>query len=75
MGVGSWGQGATWILIHGTGVVDRSLKVLFFGLFLLFLIFFSVALHPKRGSIVLFFGLFLFVGPSLPGNFSAKALE
>jgi len=35
MGVGSGGQGACppWIFIHGTNIVDRDLKVLFFGLF------------------------------------------
>jgi len=29
-----------WIFKHGTNIVDRSLKVLFFGLFLLFSFFF-----------------------------------
>jgi len=48
MGVGSGGQGGggvvhPWIFIHGTNVVDRGLKVLFFGQFLLFFGLFSVA--------------------------------
>jgi len=47
MGVGSEGQGKegpcpTWIFIHGTNIVDRGLKVLYFGLFLLFFDLFSV---------------------------------
>jgi len=35
MGVGSGGKGAwpLWIFIHSTNIVDRGLKVLFFGLF------------------------------------------
>jgi len=35
MGVGSGGQGGRghpWIFIHGTGIVDRGLIMLFFGL-------------------------------------------
>jgi len=39
MGVGSGGQeghGPPWIFIHGTNIVDRGLKVLFFGLFFRF---------------------------------------
>jgi len=47
MGVGSVGQGAPWIFIHGTDIVDRGLIVLFFGLF-------YVAPPPGRGLIVLF---------------------
>jgi len=36
MGVGSGGQGSRgppWIFKHGTNIVDRGLKVLFFGIF------------------------------------------
>jgi len=37
MDVGSLGQGKavppTWILLHGTDIVDRGIIVLFFGLF------------------------------------------
>jgi len=43
MGVGSGGQcPPPWIFKHGTNIVDRGLKVLFFGLFWLFSVFFSV---------------------------------
>jgi len=45
MGVGSGGQGTMaqpWIFIHGTNLVDKGLKVLFFGVFY-FSVFFSVA--------------------------------
>jgi len=49
MGVGSGGQGGAvplpWIFKHGTNIVDRGLKVLFFGLFLLF--FFPLAPRTK----------------------------
>jgi len=38
MGVGSGGQGGhgPWIFKHGTNIVNRGLKVLFFGLFCYF---------------------------------------
>jgi len=42
MGVGSGrqgGHGSPWIFIHGTYIVNRGLKVLFFGLF-------SIAPYP-----------------------------
>jgi len=42
MGVGSGGPCPPWIFIRGTNTVDRGLKVLFFGVFLLFLGLFSV---------------------------------
>jgi len=47
----------SWIFIHGTVIVDRSLIVLFFGLFCYFSVVFLL-LPPGRGLIVLFFGLF-----------------
>jgi len=65
MGVCSGGQ---WIFIHGTDIVDRGLKVLFFGLF-------SVAppswkrLNSANFRIFAIFQSF-FVAPPLPGNFS-----
>jgi len=43
MGVGSGGAGGPWppwIFMHGTNIVDRGLKVLFFGLFCHFSVFF-----------------------------------
>jgi len=45
MGVGCGGQGPVVPLDfqHGTNIVDRGLKVLFFGLFCYFSVFFSVA--------------------------------
>jgi len=49
-GRGGRGRGAPWIFIHGTNIVDKGLKVLFFGLY-------SVG-PPGRSLIVLFFGLF-----------------
>jgi len=73
MGVSSGGMGAVhglWIFIHGTNIVDRGLKVLFFGVFC----YFSVATSPGRGLIVLFFGLFSVAPPLPPGNFSAGAI-
>jgi len=53
MGVGSGGREGEgpwtpWIFIHGTNIVDRSLKVIFFGVFLLFFDLFSVAPPPKE---------------------------
>jgi len=33
MGVGSGGPCTPWIFKHGTNIVNRGLKVLFFGLF------------------------------------------
>jgi len=38
---------APWIFIHGTNIVDRGLKLLFFGLFLLFCFFFRCPTHPS----------------------------
>jgi len=43
-----------WIFIHGTNIVDRGLKVLFFGVFKLFF-----------GAYQLFFGLFSVAPPPL----------
>jgi len=63
MGVRSGGTGVcglSWIFIHGTDIVDSGLKVLFFGLFCYFSLFFSVA-PLRRGLIVLFFSPFFFV--------------
>jgi len=52
-GVGSRGggfRGPSWIFIHGTNIVDRGLKVLFFGLFLLvFGLSFFRCSPPGRG--------------------------
>jgi len=64
----------SWIFIHGTNIVDRGSKVLFFGLF-------SVGPLPpgKRLNSAVFryflliFCLF-FVVPPPPGKFSADAL-
>jgi len=45
MGVGSGEQedcGPPWVFKHGTNIVDKGLKVLFFGSFLLFFGLFSV---------------------------------
>jgi len=39
----------SWIFIHGTNIVDRSLKVLFFGIFCYFSVFFSLA-PPEKFS-------------------------
>jgi len=77
-----WGGGLwpPWIFIHGTNIVDRGLKVLFFGVFLLFFGLFSVA--PLL--VCFFFALFWFFlwffvflcpppPPPSPGNFSADA--
>jgi len=57
MGVGSGGPWPPpWVFIHDTYIVDRGLKVLFFGVFLLFFGLFSVApFPPGRGVIVLIF--------------------
>jgi len=51
MGDDSGGQGVRgppWIIIHGTNIVDRGLKVLFFDVFLLFFGIFYVALPPPE---------------------------
>jgi len=45
MGVGSGGQGGPWLpwfFKHGKNIVDKGLKVLFFGIFLLFSVFFPL---------------------------------
>jgi len=61
---------APYIFIHDTGIVNRGLKLLFFGHFFRY--------PPSaRGLIVLFFGVFaifrsFYLNP--PGNFSAEAL-
>jgi len=41
---------APWIFIHGTNIAGRGLKVLFFGLFCYFSVFFSVALPSGNFS-------------------------
>jgi len=68
----------SWIFIHGTNIVDRGLKVLFFVLFLLFFGLFSVVLPWKRlnSAIFLYFLLSfgLFFRYPLPGKFSVNAL-
>jgi len=71
MGVGCGGVPLPWIFIHGSNIVDRDIKVLFFGVILLFFGLFLVP-PPGRDLIVLFFGLFS-VGPH--GNFSADVLD
>jgi len=79
-----------WIFKYGTNIVDRSLNVLFFGLFLLFLdlcyyflVFFplSPSLPSWKTRIVVFariflliFGLFFRWLPLPPGKFSADVL-
>jgi len=74
MGVGSGEQGGRGIFIHDTNIVDRRLKVLFFGVFLLFFgLFFRCSPPWKRldsaifNLFLLFFGLF-FPLPLLPGR-------
>jgi len=60
-----------WIFIHGTNIVDRGLKALFFGVFLLlFGLFFRCPPPPWKGLnsaifglFLLFFGLFLLPSP------------
>jgi len=50
MGVGRGSRAPPpWIFKHGTNIIDRGLKVLFFGHFLLFFGLFSVVL-PGRGK-------------------------
>jgi len=78
---GLGGRGLPWIFIYGTNTVDRVLKVLFFGVFLLFFrSFFRCSLSPPpppgKGLLnIAIFGLFCYsVAPPLPGNFSADAL-
>jgi len=76
MGVGrqrrrQGGRVPPWIFIHGTDIiVDRGLIVLFSVFFFIFRFFFHCS--PRRGLIVLFFGLFYIALPS--GKFSANAL-
>jgi len=80
MGVGSGGQRGPCLPLD-FHIVD---KVLFFGVFCYFPVFFSAALR-RRGLIVLFFGLFYYFSVffaifrsffrcPFPGNFSADAL-
>jgi len=68
MGVGSEGQGgpcpSPLYFIHGSNIVDRGLKVLFFDLFCYFSVLFFVGLPLwKRLNSAIF-----------PGKFSADAL-
>jgi len=78
MGVGSGGQGGRgppWIFKYGTNIVDKSLKVLFLGLFLLFFgLFFRWPPLKETNSAIflLIFGLFSVGSP--PGKFSADNL-
>jgi len=54
MGVGS-GCSPPWIFEHGTNIIDRDLKVLFFDVFLLFFsLFFPLALPWKRLNSAIF---------------------
>jgi len=62
MGVGSgeqWEPWPPWIFKHGTNIVNRRLKVLFFGLFLLFFGLFSAAPLKRLNST--FFRYFLLI--------------
>jgi len=68
-----------WIFIHGTDIVDRGLKTLFFGLFLLFFVFFCCSPTPcKKLNSPIFFAIFgccFFSLNPTPENFSADALD
>jgi len=83
MGVGSGGQGdrAPWIFKHGTNIVDRDLKVLFFGHFLLFFGLFSVGLPWKMLNSAIFryflqiFGLFFCCLPPLENFLPTPLLQ
>jgi len=50
MDVGNGWQGGVppWIFIHGTNIVDRGLILLFFDVFAVFRLFFSIALPPEE---------------------------
>jgi len=72
MGVGSGGQAGhgplpPWIFIHGTNLVDKSLKVLFFVFFFaIFRSFFPLPPLPGRGLLVpflVFFAIFQYFFP------------
>jgi len=75
---GQEGRAPPWIFKHGTNIVDRGVKVLIFGLFLLFFGIFSVALPPRKrlnsAIFLYFFGLFS-VALTHPGKFSADPLD
>jgi len=60
------GQGgvAPWIFKHGTNIVDRVLKVLFFGLFCYFSVFFSLPPSGKFSADALVHNLPLFGLPA-----------
>jgi len=71
MGVGSRGPWLSWISKHGTNIVNKGLKVLFFGLICYFSVFFPLPppLRKRLNSAIfryflLIFGLFS-VAPSL----------
>jgi len=77
----AWGRGPcpSWIFTHDTDIVDRSIIVLFFGLFCYFSVFFPLPPpSPGRGLIMLFllfFCYFLVIFQlTPPGNFSADNL-
>jgi len=67
MGVGSGRLWPPWILKHGTNIVNRGLKVLFFGLLCYFSVFFPLPPLPVNSAIFryvfLIFGLFSVASP------------
>jgi len=81
MGVGNGGQGKRahplQIFVHGTNIIDKSSKVLFFGVFSLFFgLFFPLPpLPPGRGLVVLLFGLFAIFGPFSVAPSTQKSLH
>jgi len=76
MGVGSGGVPPPRTFIHDTNIVDRGLKVLFFGIFLLFFrSFFSLALPLWKRLNSAIFRYFFRYPPLSPGKFSADALD
>jgi len=56
------GRGLPWIFIHDANIVDRGLKVLFFGVFLLFFGLFSPLPSPwKRLNSAIFRSFFRWI--------------
>jgi len=72
-GAGRGAVSPSWIFKYGTNIVDRGLKVLFFGHFYYFSVFFSLPPSWKRLNSAIF--RTVFPSAPLPEKFSADALE
>jgi len=68
----AWASAVGMDFILGTDIVYGGLKVLFFGLFYYFSVFFPLSPHPRRGLIVLFLLFFGIFFPLPPWKFTCR---